>query len=77
MKLSPRSSGIGTLSFAALVALSAAARADVALPTIFSDHMVLQQEVPAPVWGTAAPDEKVTVKVGDQEASATAGKDGK
>lgn len=73
----PPSAAIRTLSFAALLALSASARADVALPTIFSDHMVLQQEAAAPIWGTAAPDEKVTVKVADQEASAAAGKDGK
>ena len=28
---------------------------------LFSDHAVLQREVPVPVWGTAAPGEKITV----------------
>jgi sialate O-acetylesterase len=37
------------------------ARADVKLPAIFGDHMVLQQDVEAPVWGTAEPGEQVTV----------------
>ncbi len=39
------------------------AHADVKLPAIFSDHMVLQQDVEAPVWGTAEPGEQVTVVV--------------
>lgn len=30
---------------------------------MFSDHMVLQREMAAPVWGTAAPGEKVTAPV--------------
>jgi len=29
--------------------------AEVKLPGIFGDHMVLQQEKTIPVWGTAAP----------------------
>jgi len=70
-------SALRKLSFATLLALSASAHADVKLPTLFSDHMVLQQETAASVWGTAAPDEKVTVKVGDQQATASAGADGK
>lgn len=35
------------------------------LPSIFSDHMVLQQGRPIPVWGWASPGEKVTVGLGD------------
>jgi sialate O-acetylesterase len=44
---------------------------------LFSDHAVLQRDLPVPVWGTADPDEKVTVKIQEQSVSATAGKDGK
>jgi sialate O-acetylesterase len=66
-----------TLPFAAILAFGATARADVSLPAIIGDHMVLQQDAPAPIWGWAAPDEKVTVKIGDQEAQATADGDGK
>jgi sialate O-acetylesterase len=62
---------------AALACGSNRAVADVKLPPVLSSHMVLQREVPVSIWGTAAPDEKVTVKFRDQEKTATAGKDGK
>jgi sialate O-acetylesterase len=52
-------------------------QADVKLPAIFGDHMVLQQEAKLPVWGTADAGEKVTVTVGDHTATMTAGADGK
>jgi len=38
----------------------------VALPAIFSDHMVLQRDLAAPVWGTAEPGEAVTVAIDGQ-----------
>jgi len=47
-------------------------RAEVKLPPFFSDHMVLQRDGRAPIWGTAAPGEAVTVKFRDQELKATA-----
>ena len=53
------------------------AQADVKLPNVLSDHMVLQREAPVPVWGTAAPGEQVTVKFREQTKTATADKDGK
>ncbi|MEI6322893.1 MAG: sialate O-acetylesterase [bacterium] len=53
------------------------AGANVTMPAIFGDHMVLQQSVTLPVWGKANPGEKVTVTVGSSTASATAGADGK
>jgi len=37
--------------------------ADVHMPAIFGDHMVLQQSVKLPVWGKADPGEKVTVTI--------------
>ena len=43
----------------------------------FGDHMVLQRDKPAPVWGTAAPGEKVTVNFAGQNKTATANTDGK
>ena len=54
-----------------------AVQADVRLPAVFSDHMVLQRSNVAPVWGWAEPGEKVTVQFAGQRKSATAGKDGK
>ncbi|HEY0255939.1 MAG TPA: sialate O-acetylesterase [Candidatus Methylacidiphilales bacterium] len=52
-------------------------RADVKLPAIFGDHMILQQEAQLPVWGTAEPGEKVTVTIGAESGAATAGADDK
>ena len=62
-----------------LVALLACsiARADVKVPAIFGDHMVIQRGMKVPVWGTASAGEKVTVKAAGQEQSATTGDDGK
>ncbi len=39
----------------------AASRADLKVPTMFSDNMVLQRGVDVPVWGTAKPGEEVVV----------------
>lgn len=43
---------------------------------LFSDHMVLQRDLPVPVWGHADPADIVTVSFGGQKKSATAGADG-
>ncbi|MGO8705759.1 MAG: sialate O-acetylesterase [Candidatus Brocadiia bacterium] len=51
--------------------------AAVRLSRIFSDGMVLQREMPVPVWGFAKAGEKVTVRFGGQEKSATADEGGK
>ena len=62
----------------ALLLLGAAAlHAEVALPSHFSDHMVLQREMKVPIWGTAGPGETVTVEFAGQRRSAQAGPDGK
>ncbi len=39
----------------ALILATGLTRADVKLPAIFGDHMVLQRDTSVPVWGTAAP----------------------
>jgi len=51
--------------------------ADVKLPAIFSDNMVIQAGKPIQVWGTATPDEAITVQLGDDTASSKAGPDGR
>ncbi len=61
----------------ALLSLAATARADVKLPAIFGNHMVLQRYTVVPVWGTAAPGEEVTVAIAGQTANTKAGADGK
>ncbi|WP_165232963.1 sialate O-acetylesterase [Aquisphaera insulae] len=68
------------LAAAAVLAMAPApARADVKLPAIFGDHMVLQRGQADRIWGWADPGEEVTVGVspGDQSKSAKAGADGK
>jgi sialate O-acetylesterase len=51
--------------------------ADVTPAGLFGDHMVLQREMPVPVWGTAAPGEAVTVSIAGQSAAAVADAQGK
>ena len=66
------------VSFCLILGLAATrATADVKLPAIFGDHMVLQQEMKVPVWGSADAGEKVTVTLGDRAATAVAGSEGK
>jgi sialate O-acetylesterase len=60
-----------------LFCLAAAAAADVRLPGVFGDHMVLQRDVPVPVWGWADPSETVTVTLAGQSKTATADGAGK
>lgn len=60
-----------------LVGVAGTGVADVRLPAVFSDHMVVQQQAPVPVWGWASPGEKVTVSLGQQTADTTADKDGR
>ncbi len=52
------------------------ASAEVRLPRIFTDHMVLQQEMPVRVWGWADPREMVSVSFNGKVATTKAGADG-
>ncbi len=61
----------------ALMLSSTAASADVKLPAIFGDHMVLQQEATIPVWGRADAGEKITVTFGQSHGSTTAAANGR
>jgi len=51
--------------------------ADVQLPKIFSDNMVLQRDTHLPIWGTASPGEVVTVTLDQQTVKTEANKKGK
>lgn len=44
-------------------------RAQVRLPNLFSDHMVLQRNTPVHIWGWSGPGEEVTVAFHEQNAS--------
>ena len=48
------------------------AEAEIRMASLFTDSMVLQQGMPVPIWGTAAPGEQVTVEFGNQKESTTA-----
>jgi sialate O-acetylesterase len=63
--------------FAGVLSLAAMANADVKMPAIFGDHMVLQQGRDLPFWGTADAGEQVTVTAGGRSATTTADAAGK
>ncbi len=63
-----------SMKYAALLAplmFSGAARADVKLPAIFSDNMVLQRDMSVPIFGTADAGESVTVRLGASNVGRT------
>jgi len=60
-----------------VVGLSNSAVADVKLPSIISNHAVLQRDTVVPVWGWAEPGEVVTAAVGDQTKTTTTDAKGK
>ncbi len=53
------------------------AAADVELPRVFGDGMVLQREMPVRVWGRAEAGERVTVRIGGQQKQAVADAEGR
>jgi sialate O-acetylesterase len=60
-----------------LLAAAPGARAEVKLPAIFADHMVLQREARVSVWGTADPGEGVAVSFAGGEKRTVADAGGK
>lgn len=67
-----------TLSHLLLIAGTASiASADVKLPAVISDHMVLQRDADAHVWGWANANEAVTVTLGKQTMNAMPNADGR
>jgi sialate O-acetylesterase len=65
------------LFLTAVLALASVARAELKLPAIIGDHMVLQQKQANPIWGWDTPGTKVAVQFAGQSYSATAGADGR
>lgn len=58
-------------AFALCLGLPASLLAELSLPHFFSDHMVLQREGEAAIWGTASPKSEVTVSFKGKTATAT------
>jgi sialate O-acetylesterase len=54
-----------------LLLLAAAGFAEVKLPKVLSDHVVLQRDAPIHIWGWADPGEQVTVSLLSQKQTAT------
>src|SRR5882762_2138477 len=66
------------LIVATLVLVSAVVvKANVVLPDVIAEAMVLQRNQPVPIWGQADAGEVVTVKFAGQSKKVTAGADGK
>ena len=62
-----------------LIALAATGTtmAELSVPSVFSDHMVLQRGKPLPVWGWADPGEKITVHFNSLEITTTTSPEGR
>lgn len=60
-----------------LAAAAFAAQADVKLPTLFTEHMVLQQGKPLQFWGWADKDESVTVELNGVKTTVSPGSTGR
>ncbi|HSV13938.1 MAG TPA: sialate O-acetylesterase, partial [Tepidisphaeraceae bacterium] len=71
----PVSKYLAAVIVSIIAPLAMRARADVTPASPFTDHMVLQRDMPVPVWGTAPPGEHVTVTIGTSTKGATAGED--
>jgi len=61
----------------AVAACAALCPADVRLPAVIGDGMVLQQQKPVSIWGWADPGEAVTVELAGNKAAATADDSGR
>jgi sialate O-acetylesterase len=73
-----RSAGVVLLLAAAALGSAAEPRAGLKLHGLFGDGLVLQRDLPCPVWGTAAPGETVEVAIsGQKKKSAKTGADGR
>lgn len=68
---------IASSLFTIVALLAANALADLKLPAVFCDHMVLQRDATVPVWGWAEPGEEISVTFAGQTKTAKAGTDGK
>ncbi len=59
-----------------LCIISVPVSADVKLPSIIGNNMVLQQDMEVPVWGKASPNEVITVIFNGQKVTTKSGKEG-
>src|SRR6187455_2804189 len=72
-----RSASLLALLAAASIGAAVEPRAELKLHGLFADGMVLQRDLPCPVWGTASPGDTVEVSIAAQKKTAKAGPDGR
>src|SRR6185295_15661202 len=72
-----RSAGVFLLLAAASLVSARESRAELKLHGLFGDGMILQREIPCPVWGTSTPGDAVSVSIAGQTKSTKAGADGR
>ncbi len=60
-----------------LLGLSPAISANIRMPLIFGDNMVLQRDAGIRIWGWGDPDERVAVMLGDQKQETRTDRDGR
>jgi len=65
------------LAVTATLLSSTISRANVVLPDVISEAMVLQRDTSVPIWGKADPGEVVEVRFAGQSKKVTAGQDGR
>ena len=63
-------------AFSSWLISGSVATAKLTLPSFFSEHMVLQRDAPAQIWGWADPGVKVTVTFGHATRTTSADKEG-
>ena len=68
---------LSTFPLVCAAAFAPMLRAEVTPSKLFADHMVLQQKMEVPIWGTAKVGEPVTVDFAGQHVATTAAPDGK
>lgn len=77
MYMNSRSKKFLTALFALAVLLNIEATAEVRLPQLVSDGMVLQRDAPLKIWGWASPGEKIQLKFQGKTYQTTASAEGK
>ncbi len=60
-----------------VLCFASSALAEIKLPSLFADHMVLQRGTAVPVWGSVDPNQEVTIEIAGETAKTTADASGK
>jgi len=68
---------LSTCALALACALSSTGQAEVELPRVFGNDMVVQRDKPVNVWGWGEPGETITVEFNGQRKSADVRDDGR